>query len=57
MLPITWFVVFLWLEVFVFVFWLSVSFSGCERHAMEIRILGYCKYDIPFLLLSLFCEC
>jgi hypothetical protein len=32
--------VFLWLGVFVLVFWLSVSSSGCEGYAMEIRYFG-----------------
>ena len=40
MLPIFWLVVLLLLEAFVFVFWLSVTSSGCEGYAMEIRYFG-----------------
>ena len=56
MLPIFWFVVLLWLKLLSLFFWLSVSSSGCEWYAVETHYLGYCKYDFPFLLFSLFCD-
>ena len=39
-LPISWLLVLLWLEVLVFVFLLSVSFSGCELYVLEIHYFG-----------------
>jgi hypothetical protein len=53
MLPIFWFVVLLW---FVFVFGYQVLLQVVNDKQWKSIILGYCKYNFPFLSFSLFCD-